>query len=104
MADIKNTIEDLQLLNKLCNGTVLDDAITLLKEQQTIISLQHNALRRSADTVKVLLNTIHGIVLCKDCKYFKQPENIDENGYCTHLKLHNPTYWFCYDGWRKKDA
>ena len=34
MADLEKTLDDLKLLNALCHGTVLDDALALLKEQQ----------------------------------------------------------------------
>lgn len=36
MTDLEKTIDDLKLLNALCHGTVLDDAIELLKRQQRI--------------------------------------------------------------------
>ena len=33
MTDIMRTLEDLKLLNALCHGTVLDDAIEILKQR-----------------------------------------------------------------------
>ena len=36
MTDLKKTLDDLKLLNALCHGTVLDDAIELLKDKQPI--------------------------------------------------------------------
>ena len=35
--DIQKTLDDLELMNRLCHGTVLDDAIALLKEQPQIV-------------------------------------------------------------------
>lgn len=37
MIDPEKTLEDLKLLNALCHGTVLDDAIALLKEQDELL-------------------------------------------------------------------
>lgn len=34
MTDLQKTIDDLKLMNALCHGTVLDDAIELLKKQE----------------------------------------------------------------------
>lgn len=34
MTDFEKILDDLKLLNALCHGTVLDDAIALLKEQE----------------------------------------------------------------------
>lgn len=36
MNDRQRTIDDLELLNRLCHGTVLDDAIALLKEHELL--------------------------------------------------------------------
>lgn len=36
MIDIEKTLEDLKLLNAFCHGTVLDDAIELLKKQEPV--------------------------------------------------------------------
>lgn len=51
MSDIRKTIDDLQLLNALCHGNALDDAIELLKEHEKEIQyrtpkkITHNATK-----------------------------------------------------------
>ena len=51
-----------------------------------------------------LLKEPEAVVRCKDCNYYCTSESVDDSGFCRHLKLNNPPYWYCYDGWRKKDA
>lgn len=46
MNDRQRTIDDLELLNRLCHGTVLDDAIAILKEQE---EQKHKWLKNIAD-------------------------------------------------------
>ena len=36
MSNRQQTIDDLELMNRLCHGTVLDDAIALLKGQEPV--------------------------------------------------------------------
>lgn len=82
MTDLEKTIDDLKLLNTLCHGTVLDDAIALLKGQQHIVR-------------------------CKDCKHGKI--NIcDEfttcyNAYSCLYGNTRKSNWWCADG-VKRDA
>ena len=93
MTNLDRTIVDLELLNALCHGTVLDDAIELLKEQPQIIR-------------------------CKDCKHGRQsdlsPKCIQESRHlikCGLLEddtdcdivIYHKEDWFCADG-VKKDA
>ena len=81
MTDLQKTIDDLNLMNALCHGTVLDDAIALLKDRQEIVR-------------------------CKDCKH-GEPCN-DGEIYCEKdigtivTAVHKPD-WFCADGERKSD-
>ncbi|MCR5566007.1 MAG: hypothetical protein K6F61_04085 [Clostridiales bacterium] len=70
MADIEKTLEDLKLLNALCHGTVLDDAIALLKEQQQRIE----ALEIDRDILVKDINTNN----CNTCK--RQCEHRPELG------------------------
>lgn len=92
MIDINKTIEDLNLLNKLCHGTVLDDAITIIKEQKDYIyELQH--------APSVVPKMQQPIVKCKDCKHFA-PDGIYTMCY-RHNGLSQGADWFCADGERK---
>ena len=54
MNDGQRTIDDLELLNRLCHGTVLDDAIALLKnheeqKQKWLQNIADNQLANSPD-------------------------------------------------------
>lgn len=79
MTDLQKTIDDLKLMNALCHGTVLDDAIALLKDRQKIVR-------------------------CKDCRH-GDPCN-DGEIYCEKdigtfiTAVHKPD-WYCADGERK---
>ena len=73
MTDLEKTIDDLKLLNALCHGTVLDDAIALLKGQQQIVR-------------------------CKDCKYNDDGECVIKAGW-----FPVKPDWFCADGERRTD-
>ena len=119
MTDIHKTIDDLTLLNKLCHGTVLDDAIELLKERDTV---EHalNVLRENGWEEET--SEDHGlyqhrlkmpcIVQCKDCRYATRhcsdsvfgkplydcghPRQIGREGVACHSED-----WYCADGVRK---
>ena len=69
MTDLEKTIDDLKLLNSLCHGTVLDDAIALLTWQPQIVR-------------------------CKDCKYYDSFSQECRNG----LDGIFTGEWFCADG------
>ena len=88
MTDLEKTLEDLKLLNALCHGTVLDDAIALLKEKDTV---EHalNVLRENGWTME------KPIVRCKDCK-----KHNTMNCYCNAWQISDD--WFCADGERQE--
>ena len=76
MTDRQKTIDDLVLLNALCHGTVLDDALALLKEQPQIVR-------------------------CKDCKecYFASNRIQSEQTFaCGKHGIDVTQDWFCADG------
>ena len=76
MPDREKVIKELmQLHGTEKTMTVIFDAITLLKEQETVVR-------------------------CKDCKHCKYPES--EKDWCKNGHLHgNAETWFCADGERR---
>ena len=78
MIDPEKTLEDLQLLNALCHGTVLDDAIALLTEQPHIVR-------------------------CRDCIWFHKPEDgTRKQCKCNYHGCVTEEYRYCW--WGEKDA
>ena len=71
MIDLEKTIDDLKLLNALCHGTVLDDAIALLNKQEIV---------RCKDCVYWQDNN-EGYPH-KDCKW-REDETPDPDDYCS---------------------
>lgn len=65
MSDIKKTIDDLQLLNTLCHGTVLDDAIELLKERDAVVPKVSCTEQRCGNCNKII--EMDGWVACPWC-------------------------------------
>ena len=55
MTDLNKTLEDLKLLNTLCHGTVLDDAIDLLKRQQKMKPITDNMRNYRCPRCNVIL-------------------------------------------------
>jgi len=86
MTDVEKTLDDLKLLNALCYGTVLDDAIALLTGQPQIVR-------------------------CKDCKYGGcRTTNTDGSLFRVVCKLNSTKRneiwkdadWFCADGVKRE--
>lgn len=73
MADIEKTLDDLKLLNALCHGTVLDDAIALLKDRPEIVR-------------------------CKDCKAWKQYDDMNLGECELYPEYNKMGDWFCNFG------
>ena len=110
MTDLEKTVDDLKLLNALCHGTVLDDAINLIKEQREIIKTLafHDGMQ------SVLLDKKPDVVRCKDCRYATRHCCDSVFGKplydCKHIRqigregteCHSED-WFCADG-EKEDA
>lgn len=73
MINIEKTLEDLEFLNALCHGTVLDDAIALLKKE------------------------LETVVHCKDCKrYYDGVCQCEDTIY-----WYREPEWYCADGERR---
>lgn len=75
MTDLQKTIDDLNLMNVLCHGTVLDDAIALLKDRQEIVR-------------------------CKDCKYWHKTI-YDTPKWLPCMSVQTSGKWYCADGERE---
>ena len=50
-----------------------------------------------------LLKKQKPVVLCKDCKWFRDSNGIDGFCYCDRIYRRCGTHWFCADGERKED-
>lgn len=107
MTDIEKTLDDLKLLNTLCHGTVLDDAIAMLKEQQEQIDrlIEENASNAEmAEGLKELLKEHEAVVRCKDCVecYFASNRIQSEQTFaCGKYGIDVTPDWFCADGEHK---
>ena len=95
MIDTEKTLEDLKLLNALCHGTVLDDAIALLNELDTVEHAKEVLCRNGWEKMRYPDGMIckwddPEIVRCKNCIYFRKDgwcmENsreVKETDYCS---------------------
>lgn len=105
MIDPEKTLEDLQLLNALCHGTVLDDAIALLKELDTVEHAKEVLCRNGWEKMRYPDGMIckwddPEIVRCKDCKWNSGKPNIP---YCQIRSEPHRNDWYCADGERRTD-
>ena len=82
MTDVEKTLDDLKLLNALCHGTVLDDAIALLKEQEHKDRMFH-ALE---EDWKKLKEQEHEV--CENCPYKLEDIGDFSDGYHTFNDLY----------------
>ena len=109
MTDLEKTIDDLKLLNALCHGTVLDDAIALLK-RQIIQRDSHNTeyiVKWTDGAWQFMPDVMQELVRCKDCRHGKI-NDCEEFTTCYNASscLYGNTRksnWFCADG-VKRDA
>ena len=104
MGGIEKILEDLTMLNRLCHGTVLDDAIALLKEDKEEIERLKENIHSFADMFHVLSEKTEKlmaeqlqIVRCKNCKHYHKGFNCD----LLQKPILKGDDWFCADGERK---
>ena len=95
MTDLKKTLDDLKLLNALCHGTVLDDAISLLKELDTVEHAKEVLCRNGWEKMRFPEGTIGKwddpeIVRCKNCKwrgteacFCKAKDDVKDDWFCS---------------------
>ena len=91
---------------------LIDDTISLLKEQKKLLDLQHSALRGSADMVELLFHKIDelpNVVRCKDCKYRGDTEKCCLAASCEehdtqYFIMDDDGQWFCADGVKKDET
>lgn len=74
MTDMKKTIDDLELLNRLCHGTVLDDAIALLKGLQDEIDRSRSFLKDQEAQKQSILKNIADNQLANSPDEWQSPE------------------------------
>ena len=74
MTDLEKTIDDLKLLNALCHGTVLDDAIALLKGLQDEIDRSRSFLKDQEAQKQSILKNIADNQLANSPDEWQSPE------------------------------